>query len=128
MKVAVPPPAATLTRFLETCTTGPVSETLHKTALMIEILAWFPLVLRALTFSAGSILLLAVYTCFLRIRFHCSKLVQKIYKLNGTRIDKWVASAGPGVQHFWNSVKHGLTYFVDSTRSFLPSVKVEEPK
>ena len=83
----------------------------------LEIVLWLRLLLSAFTFSKGSWVLLAIYTVFLRARFHQSHFVQNAFAHGAARVDQQVNNPNvpPAVRSGWESAKGVSRKAVDAT-------------
>lgn len=73
----------------------------------LEIALWFRVLLSALTFSKGGLLLLVIYTAFFRSRYSQSTFVQGAFHNFAQRIDAQVAnqSTPPPARQAWHTIK-----------------------
>lgn len=83
----------------------------------LEILLWIRLLFGAILFQRRSWILLALYTTFLRARFHQSSHVQNSFANLEARIDNQVGAQGipPAARQVWDGVKTGARQFHNAT-------------
>ncbi|KAI9794711.1 MAG: hypothetical protein M1833_007368 [Piccolia ochrophora] len=84
---------------------------------LLEVGTWFRLLVSALTFRKGSLLLIVVYTVFLRARYAQSSFVQNSVRQLTARIDATVAnqSTPPAVRQAWETAKNVMGQAADAT-------------
>ncbi|KAI4785592.1 hypothetical protein E4T44_14079, partial [Aureobasidium sp. EXF-8845] len=84
---------------------------------ILEIALWFRLGFSALLFQKGSWILIAVYTVFLRARFHQSTFVQSAVNQLGARGDAIATRQDlpPAVRQAWGGLKSGIKQAADLT-------------
>lgn len=98
----------------------------------LEIALWGRLLLSALTFSKGALILLGLYTVFLRARFHQSTFVQGAFSQFSARIDQQLNQQNipPAAKQVWGTIKGVARQFVDATdvRKYLGSAPTPQKK
>ncbi|KAG9512877.1 hypothetical protein KCU99_g8443, partial [Aureobasidium melanogenum] len=84
---------------------------------ILEIALWFRLGFSALLFQKGSWILIAVYTVFLRARFHQSTFVQSAVNQLAARGDTIAnrQDMPPAVRQAWDGLKSGIKQAADLT-------------
>lgn len=84
---------------------------------ILEIALWFRLAFSALLFQKGAWILIAVYTVFLRARFHQSTFVQSAVNQLAARGDTIAnrQDMPPAVRQAWDGLKSGIKQAADLT-------------
>lgn len=84
---------------------------------ILEIALWFRLLASAVFFLKGSWILLAIYTVFLRARFHQSTFVQQAINQLTARGDAIAnrQDMPPAVRQVWETIKGGIRKAADMT-------------
>lgn len=83
----------------------------------LEIALWFRVLISALTFSKGGLLLLIIYTLFFRSRYSQSTFVQGAFHNFAARVDAQVAnqSTPPAARQAWHTTKGVVKQIADMT-------------